>query len=360
MTKNITIGFIGQGWIGKNLADHFEERGFETVRYAKEPAFEMNKDAITECDIVFIAVPTPSTPTGFDDRILRSVLPLVGKGKTAVIKSTILPGSTDELALLYPDRFIMHAPEFLRETSVRPDIDTPDRHIIGIPSPFLDDEVWQAKAEEVMSILPDAPYKTICRASEAELTKYGGNNFLYMKVVFMNLMYDLATHHGARWDVVAKNMTADPRIGASHMQPVHQYAHMGGNEGRGAGGHCFIKDFAAFRQLFEQRLSHDREAIMLLRAFESKNNQLLRDTGKDLDLLNGVYGKLSDDIMLMEVEITKEGDDIVAMQKAYQKNDLPTLEAAYLRAGKDLDDLQQAYIDAGGDLRTLEALSVGS
>ena len=97
MTK---IGFIGQGWIGKNLADHFDRRGFEITRYAKEPEFESNKDAIAECDVVFIAVPTPSTPTGFDDRILRSVLPLVGKGKTAVIKSTILPGTTDEFASL--------------------------------------------------------------------------------------------------------------------------------------------------------------------------------------------------------------------------------------------------------------------
>ncbi len=357
MTKNTTIGFIGQGWIGKNLADHFEERGFETVRYAKEPAFEMNKDAIAKCDIVFIAVPTPSTPGGFDDRILRAVIPLVGKGKVGVIKSTILPGTTDELARLYPDRFIMHAPEFLRETSVRRDIDTPDRHIIGIPSPVFEDEAWQAKTQEVMSILPDAPYKSICRASEAELTKYGGNNFLYMKVVFMNLMYDLAVHHGAHFDAIAKNMTADPRIGDSHMQPVHQYAHMSGNVGRGAGGHCFIKDFAAFRQLFEQRMGHDKEAIALLRAFESKNNQLLRDTGKDLDLLDGVYGKLGDDITTMEEGIMKEGDDIVAMQKAYDKNDLPTLEAAYLRAGKDLGDLERAYIDAGGDLRTLEALS---
>ena len=358
MTK--TIGFIGQGWIGKNLADHFERRGFPILRYAKEPEFEMNKDAIADCDIVFIAVPTPSTPDGFDDRILRGVLPLVGKGKTAVIKSTILPGTTDDFATLYPDLYVMHAPEFLRETSVRKDIDFPDRNIIGIPSRHFENETWLTKANELMDILPDAPYKAICRAPEAELTKYGGNNFLYVKVVFMNLMYDLATHHGANWDAIAKNMTADPRIGASHMQPVHQYAHMSENVGRGAGGHCFIKDFAAFRQLFEQHLGHDTEAIALLRAFESKNNKMLRETGKDLDLLDGVYGKLGEDITLMEEEIMKEGDDIEAMQKAYEKNDLPTLEAAYLRAGKDLDDLERAYAEAGGDIRTLEALSADS
>lgn len=290
---NKTIGFIGQGWIGKNFADNFERRGFDIVRYAKEPEFEMNKDAIAKCDIVFIAVPTPSTPEGFDDHILRGVLPLVGVGKIAVIKSTILPGTTDEFANLYPDRYVMHSPEFLRETSVRKDIDFPDRNIIGIPSKFFEDETWQENARAVMEILPTAPYTSICRASEAELTKYGGNNFLFVKVVFMNLLYDIAAAHGARFDVIAENMKADPRIGASHMQPVHQYDHMGGKEGRGAGGHCFIKDFAAFRQLFEQRLADDKEAIALLRAFEAKNNKMLRESEKDLDLLEGVYGKAS-------------------------------------------------------------------
>lgn len=354
---NRTIGFIGQGWIGKNLADHFERRGFDIVRYAKEPEFEMNKDAIADCEIVFIAVPTPSTPEGFDDRILRGVLPLVGKGKTAVIKSTILPGTTDEFAALYPDRYVMHSPEFLRETSVRKDIDFPDRNIVGIPSAYFDNADWQERASAVMNVLPDAPYKAICKAPEAELTKYGGNNFLFVKVVFMNLMYDIAQTHGARFDVIAENMKADPRIGASHMKPVHQYDHMGGVEGRGAGGHCFIKDFAAFRQLFEQRLGDDKEAIMLLRAFEAKNNKMLRDTGKDLDLLEGVYGKLDEDISHLQEAFMKEGDDIEAMGMAREKEDLPTLEAAYMRAGEDLAKLADVYEETGEDIASIEELT---
>lgn len=285
-----TVGFIGQGWIGKNLADHFEERGFDAVRYAKEEPYTANREKIAECDIVFIAVPTPSTPEGFDDRILRAVLPSVGKGKTAVIKSTILPGTTDALAKQFPDIYIFHAPEFLRETSVRHDIDYPDRNIVGIPEVHFEEAEWKERADRIMDILPEAPYKKVCKASEAELTKYGGNNFLYAKVVFMNLMYDLARHHNARWDIVADNMKADPRIGTSHMQPVHQYAHMGGKTGRGAGGHCFIKDFAAFRGLYEATHPDDEEGIALLRAFEAKNNRMLLDTEKDLDLLEGVYG----------------------------------------------------------------------
>jgi nucleotide sugar dehydrogenase len=288
MTK---IGFIGQGWIGRNLADHFEERGFDTVRYAKEPEFEANKDAIAKCDIVFIAVPTPTNPSGFDPGIIRRVVPLVGKGKIAVIKSTILPGTTDGIAEENPGVFVLHSPEFLRETSVRHDIDYPDRNIVGIPTRFFEDEEWQSKATEVMKVLPKSPYRSICKAPEAELTKYGGNNFLYTKVLFMNLLHDLSLQHGARWEVIAENMKADPRIGTSHMQPVHQYSHMGAHQGRGAGGHCFIKDFAALRSQFEELLPENKEVHALLRAMESLNNRYLRETSKDLDLLEGVYGE---------------------------------------------------------------------
>jgi len=57
------IGFIGQGWIGKNYADDFEKRGYETVRYSLEKPYVDNKEKIKDCDLVFIAVPTPTTPT---------------------------------------------------------------------------------------------------------------------------------------------------------------------------------------------------------------------------------------------------------------------------------------------------------
>ncbi len=288
------LGFIGQGWIGKNLADHYAERGFTCVRYALTPEFEKNKFAIAECDIVFIAVPTPTLPEGFDDSVLRSVMSLVGKGKIAVIKSTVLPGTTASIQRESPDIMVFHTPEFLREVSVKHDIDYPDRNIVGIPDDFIDDAEYQKAARQIMEVLPPSPFESVCKASEAELTKYGGNNFLYTKVVFMNVLYDMANALGARYDVVAGNMRADPRIGFSHMQPVHQYDHMQTTQsGRGAGGHCFIKDFAAFRELYEKTLPKDEEGITLLRAFEAKNNKLLKKTRKDLDLLEGVYGKVA-------------------------------------------------------------------
>lgn len=287
------IGFIGQGWIGKHLADNFERRKYDIVRYAKEPEYAGNKEAIKDCEIVFIAVPTPSTPEGFDSSILEAVLGLVGCGKTAVIKSTIQPGTTDRLVKLFPDIYLLHAPEFLREKNVVEDVSHPERNVIGIPAAKMTDYAWHKAAEDVMAVLPPAPYEVFCTAVEAEITKYGGNNFLYVKVVYMNMLYDMAKKLGADWTVIKENLSADSRIGFTHMNPVDNSGHTS-KMGRGAGGHCFIKDFAAFREQYEKEIPEDRETIDLLRAFERKNNKLLRDSGKDLDLLDGVYGPDTD------------------------------------------------------------------
>lgn len=80
------IGFIGQGWIGRHYADDFENRGYKVIRYALEEPYLQNGEKIKECDIVFIAVPTPSSPEGFDDSIIRQAVKKTGKGKTVVIK----------------------------------------------------------------------------------------------------------------------------------------------------------------------------------------------------------------------------------------------------------------------------------
>jgi UDPglucose 6-dehydrogenase len=280
----MTIGFIGQGWIGKNYADSFEDRGFSAIRYALEEPFVGNKERIAECDIVFIAVPTPTTPQGFTFEAVRSALSCVGKGKIAVIKSTLLPGTTRTLQTEFPEVTVLFSPEFLREVTARNDVDSPDRNIVGITA-----EKHRGAAETVLGVLPKAPYTSICTAEEAELTKYAGNTFLYLKVVYMNMLYDLAHTVGSDWEVIAKNIAADSRIGTSHLHPVHASGHASA-AGRGAGGHCFIKDFAAFAELYRTAVPNDIKGVELMTAVEQKNIDLLRSSHKDEELLQGVYG----------------------------------------------------------------------
>ena len=278
-----TIGFVGQGWLGKNYADHFEDRGFPVVRYSKEAPHTENKEKIATCDIVFACVPTPTTKEGFDDSIVREAAKLVGKGKTLVVKSTVLPGTTRSIQAENPDITVVFVPEFLREATVRYDIENPDRTIIGIV-----DESARPVAEELLTIFPKAPFENISSTEEAELTKYGSNVFLFWKVLFVNLFHDIATHHGADWDALVANLVADPRIGSSHMQPIHQIAHLG-TTGRGAGGHCFIKDFAAFEE-HDRQVVGDAKGSAVLEALRNKNIDLLVSSEKDLDLLVSVYG----------------------------------------------------------------------
>lgn len=273
-----TIGFIGQGWIGRHMADDFENRGYETVRYALEKPYVNNKAKLTECGIVFIAVPTPTIEKKFDYSPVISALSSLKAGTTAVIKSTILPGTTQKLQEQFPNLFVMHSPEFLRERTAAEDTAHPERNIVGIPN---DTPEFRAKAEAVMAVLPDAPHSAIMSSNSAECIKYIGNTFLYTKIIFMNIAHDFAEAAGADWDMVREMVGNDSRIGHSHTQPVHE-------SGRGAGGHCFIKDFEAFTEYCADFV--DQDSFAVLDALRTKNNQLLLSTKKDLDLLAGVYG----------------------------------------------------------------------
>ncbi len=279
---NLSIGFIGQGWIGKNYANDFEARGYQVVRYGLEPEFLDNKEKISSCDIVFIAVPTPTTVEGFDDSIVREAVGLVGKGKVAVIKSTILPGTTQSIQKQYPDVFVLHSPEFLTESTASFDASNPQRNIIGIP---LESEIYKEKAEQVMLVLPNAPYKKICGSIDAEIIKYGRNISGFFRVVFANILYDLTKNVGGDWNNIKEAMSADPDTGPTYLNPVHK-------SGRGAGGHCFIKDFAAFTEIYKNKVVDDKLGIDVLKSLENKNIELLKTTQKDLDLLSGVYGDL--------------------------------------------------------------------
>ena len=276
----MTIGFIGQGWIGKNYADDFEKRGYSVVRYSLEEPHVHNKDKIHECDIVFIAVPTPTTPEGFDASVVEGALSLIGDGKTAVIKSTILPGTTFALQKKYPAITLTYSPEFLSEATAAYDCAHPFSNIVGVAA---NDDTHHTAAQAVLEVLPIAPFSQICTSTEAEFIKYAHNLNGYFQIQLANVLYDAAQKLGAEWEPVRTALEADPFISNRYSKPVHK-------TGRGAGGHCFIKDFAAFARLYEAQFPEDIEGIAVLTSLEKKNIKLLKATGKDLELLRGVYG----------------------------------------------------------------------
>ena len=278
--KKPTIGFIGQGWIGRNYADDFENRGYRVVRYALEKPYNSNKHLIPTCDIVFIAVPTPTTPKGFDSRIVDQAISLVGRGKIAVIKSTLIMGTARKLQARHPRQVVLHSPEFLSEKTAAYDAAHPSRNIIGLPK---DTPPYRAAAQRVLKALPDSPYDLVCSSDQAEFIKYSHNVNGYIQVVFSNILYDLSHKLKIDWDMLKECFNADPFMSHRYLNPVHQ-------SGRGAGGHCFIKDFEAFTRFFGQNMP-DKAGLKVLESIRDKNVELLRSSKKDLDLLEGVYGK---------------------------------------------------------------------
>ena len=97
------------------------------------------------------------------------------------------------------------------------------------------------------------------------------------------MLHDVAMKRGVEYAVIRDALSADPRIGGTHLDPIHK-------SGRGAGGHCFIKDFAAFTEIYEKTVG-DKLGLQVLKSVAEKNIDLLLGTNKDLDLLSGVYGE---------------------------------------------------------------------
>jgi UDPglucose 6-dehydrogenase len=280
LDTNSKIGFIGQGWIGKNYADDFERRGFKTVRYSLDKNYLPNKDLIKECDLVFIAVPTPSTPNGFNPSIVEEGLSLVGENKVAVIKSTIVPGTTSKFKVLYPNIKIFYSPEFLSEATAKFDVENPFSNIIGVSSD-LDEDLQIAR--DLLKIFPKAPFELICKSTEAEMIKYSHNLNGYFQIVMFNLMYDVAKTLECDWGVIKDAIKNDPMMNGQYSDPIHK-------SGRGAGGGCFVKDMAAFRERYEDLFPDDKEGIHVLKSLETKNIKLLKESNKDLSIVSDVYG----------------------------------------------------------------------
>jgi len=229
------IGIIGLGYVGGALRHWFDKKCklkkelFVYDKYKKIGSVE----EVNKADIIFICVPTPyNKKSGYDDSaVLESLRNLKG-GKTVVVKSTVVPGSTARFQKMFPQQRILFNPEFLRARTARADFLKPDRQIIGYTKksrPF---------APRILRLLPKAPFVKIMSATEAEMVKYFGNSFLAMKVVFANQFYDLCVRLGIDYDVVKEAAATDPRIGKSHLEIFHL-----GYRGYGEG--CFPKDVKA-------------------------------------------------------------------------------------------------------------------
>jgi len=258
-----TIGIIGLGYVGTPIKDWFEtHKECDVVAYDKFKNIG-SVEEVNKADIIFIAVPTPfhENGRGYDDTAIKESLENIQDGKTVVIKSTVVPGSTEKFQKEHPKKTIICNPEFLRAKTAREDFLKPDKQIIG----YASDE-GKAAAEVVMKLLPQAPYMRIVRATEAELIKYFTNAYLATRVIFANQIYDLAVALGADYDVIQECVSKDPRIGESHLTVIHDGV-------RGVRGACLPKDLKALIQ----RADEVGAPLDLLKKVDEINERLRKE-----------------------------------------------------------------------------------
>lgn len=244
---------------------YFEKAG--RTHFLYDPYKKLgSKGEVNKADVVFVSVPTPYKVKegGFDLSYVKETCEFLDDGKVVVIKSTVVPGTTQKLQDEYPNLKFLFNPEFLTELTADQDMNYPDRQIIGHTK-----ESYNV-AGHVMRLLPLAPYERIMPATAAETVKYFGNTWFSTKVVFANQMYDLCEKLGIDYDIVKEAAAGDKRIGPSHLEIFHK-------DYRGYGGKCLPKDIRALIQLAESL----GVELKLHKTVEEINNKMIADQGID-------------------------------------------------------------------------------
>lgn len=257
------IGIVGVGFVGGAVSRYFREMTPHEV-YEHDPPKGIRGSAdIGKCDVVFVCVPTPFRAGRFDPSHVRDAVSSIPGSRIVVVKSTVLPGTTDVLQAENSRHVVLFNPEFLRERCAYEDFVMPDRQIIGCGPGQVD------HAARVMQALPAAHMRRYCTRSEAEMVKYFSNCYLSMRVTFANQMYELCEANGVDYAAVRGMAEGDPRIGSGYLD-------VSTDGYRGYGGTCFPKDMRALIQLG----SESGAPQTVLEECERVNNVLLARAGK--------------------------------------------------------------------------------
>jgi len=241
------------------------KEGLELFVYDKGKN-EGSKEDVNKAEIVFVCVPTPylKDGKGFDLSFVEETMGWLEGEKVVVIKSTVMPGTTEMLQKKYPQHKLLMNPEFLTEETADQDMMYPDRQIVGYT------EQSHTVAGDVMQLLPLAPFERMLPVTEAETVKYFGNTWFAIKVSFANQMYDLCQAIGVDYDRMVEAAAADKRIGRTHLNVFHKGY-------RGYGGKCLVKDTRALIQLADSK----GVDLKLHKTAEEINNKLMEMQGID-------------------------------------------------------------------------------
>lgn len=204
------------------------------------------QSAYRDAEAIFIGVGTPEQPDGsanlsYIATVSRQIAESLERDCLVVVKSTVPVGTNDKVEQFINDFLVRDVkvevasnPEFLAQGSAVRDTLHAARIIIGTES---------KEAEEMLKKIYEPfglPIISVNRRS-AEMIKYACNDFLALKISYMNDIANLCELVGADIDAVAEGMSYDSRIGSRFL-----------NAGIGYGGSCFPKDTKALKYIAHQ------------------------------------------------------------------------------------------------------------
>jgi len=268
------IAIVGcEGMVGGSLKRYFQEKpNYKLFLYDIVGVGSMEE--VNKADFIYVCVPTPYKGK-CDTSILEDVISKLDGEKIIIIKSTVIPGTTDRLQEQYKQHKFLFNPEFLTELTADQDASFPDRQIVGYT------EESYSIAGEVMLQLPLAPFERIMPAAEAEMVKYAGNCWFAMKVAYANQLFDLCEKVDIDYKAVLEGMSADKRIGRTHLKIEHKGY-------RGYGGKCLPKDSKALLHFAKE----NGIKLGIINEADVYNDELLKKQGLDpLDTDKGVERK---------------------------------------------------------------------
>ena len=272
------ITVVGTGYVGLVAGVCFAEKGhnvicydinkekIETMKKGISPIYETGlqelmqknnkagrihyttdyKEAYKDSDFIFIGVGTPERPDGSAnlDYVYEAALQIaqnIQKDCVVVVKSTVPIGTNDDIEKYIRSNLknnvhidVASNPEFLAQGQAVKDTLEPSRIVIG-----TENKETEQKMLDLYSNF-DAPILTTDRKS-AEMVKYASNDFLALKISYINDIANLCEVVGANIEDVAKGMSYDNRIGDKFLKA-----------GCGYGGSCFPKDTKALHYLASQ------------------------------------------------------------------------------------------------------------
>ena len=232
--SKIKVGVIGNGFVGEAISFAFSSIS-DIYIYDIDPSKCLNDiESVHNCDFVFVCVPTPMYEDGSQDlSYVESAFQKATDGPVYILKSTVLPGTTDRLTKKYPKIKIIFSPEFLTERTAKLDMLTQSRIILGGELSLTEKAKTLFNQRFKIKNIIQTDSKT------AELTKYMNNTFFATKVSIMNEFKMLSDKIGANWEDALRGFVSDGRIGDSHLN-------VPGHDGKlGYGGTCFPKDVNA-------------------------------------------------------------------------------------------------------------------